>query len=130
MSDRTQDKRTFDDGWTEAAASELSDPIADLRSDSPEVRLIAAVWDKGASIPRVNQNVERLDSLGNRILYLEYANRDSDFGWEMHHVVPAAEGGPDDLSNLEPLYWKDNVRLGNLAALGVKRRKRDGRKTR
>ena len=130
MSDRSQDERTFEDGWAEAAAAELSDPVADLRSDSPDIRLTAAVWQKGRPIPKVDQDVLRLDHLGNRIRYLDYGNRQSRFGWERHHVVSLAEGGPDSLSNLKPLYWKENVRLGNMVARRLKRRKNDARNTR
>ena len=35
-------------------------------------------------------------------------DRSFDFGWEIDHIVPLADGGPDDLSNLTP-YWRANV---------------------
>ena len=34
-------------------------------------------------------------------------------GWEIDHIYPEAEGGTDDLANLQPLYWKNNRDKGD-----------------
>ena len=34
-------------------------------------------------------------------------------GWEIDHIVPAARGGGDDLSNLQPSQWENNRRKGD-----------------
>ena len=68
-----------------------------------------AVWQKGTPIPGCHPAYWRRDDYGYRISYAQYGNRHSEFGWEFDHIVPAALGGPDDISNLRPLYWRVNA---------------------
>jgi hypothetical protein len=42
----------------------------------------------------------------------EHGNRDSQFGWEIDHVVPKALEGTDLFGNLQPLHWRANVAKG------------------
>jgi hypothetical protein len=38
-----------------------------------------------------------------------YGDRNSSYGWEVDHINP---NGGDDLSNLRPLQWKNNLEKG------------------
>lgn len=74
---------------------------------------LSAVWFKGTLIPGVDPNVARRDGCGATIHWREHGNRNSQFGWEVDHIKPESLGGSDDLSNLQPLHWKNNVAKGD-----------------
>ena len=74
---------------------------------------VIAVWEKGRTIIGEDPNEWRMDEAGYRIQFRAFGNRESDFGWERHHVIPRSKGGSDDISNLIPLYWRENVRRGD-----------------
>ena len=80
-------------------------------------RLKRIVWEKGHPIPGENAGVVRRDDLGNRIYFHLHGDRSSSFGWEIDHIKPQAQGGTDDLHNLRPLYWLDNVRRAGRSGL-------------
>jgi hypothetical protein len=67
---------------------------------------IEVVWRKGRIIPGYNPDLYRKDICGAVMKRNEYGNRNSDYGWEIDHVNP---NGSDDLSNLRPLQWENNV---------------------
>lgn len=68
--------------------------------------MIQKVWEKGQIVQNNDPNVYRKDECKAWIKRDQYGNRNSDFGWEIDHISP---GGPDDLSNLRPLQWQNNV---------------------
>ena len=35
------------------------------------------------------------------------------FGWEIDHLKPIANGGTDDLSNLQAVHWQNNRKKGD-----------------
>lgn len=79
--------------------------------------LAERVWRKGHVFPDRTPSgdymwppeVWRTDDFGNIIQHDEYGNRDSKLGWEIDHITPKSNGGTDDISNLRPLHWEENV---------------------
>lgn len=69
---------------------------------------IQQVWEKGKVVEKHDLDFERQDAATAWIHREEYGNRDSEFGWEIHHIDP--DGG-DELSNLRPLQWQNNLAL-------------------
>jgi hypothetical protein len=67
------------------------------------------VWKKGAIVPGYDSEKYRKDQCGAWIVYSDYGNRSSQYGWEIDHISPESNGGVDTLSNLRPLQWQNNV---------------------
>ena len=45
---------------------------------------------------------------------IEYGyGEESEYGWEIDHVLPLSKGGTHDISNLEPLQWQNNRTKGD-----------------
>lgn len=65
-------------------------------------------WNKAQTIPDYDSRKFRLDICGREILWSQYGNRNSDYGWEIDHINPVSNGGTDIDSNLQPLNWKNN----------------------
>lgn len=88
-------------------------PLMSFSFRGSDDALVDEVWNKGTTIEGYPPNMWRRDAYGNAIRYTDYGNRDSDYGWEMDHIVPASLGGSDDPSNLRPLHWRSNASRGN-----------------
>jgi len=56
----------------------------------------------------------RIDDFGHMILWSEYGNAQSPYGWEIDHQYPSALGGSDHHTNLRALHCKANRSLGGL----------------
>lgn len=74
---------------------------------------VGEVWERGRPIDRFDQNVWRYDRCGKPMKFSDYGKTDSEHGWEVDHIKPVANGGTDDLSNLQPLQWDNNRRKGD-----------------
>ncbi len=70
---------------------------------------IQKVWEKGGVVQGYGPEKYRKDACGAWIQRDYYGNRGSVLGWEIDHIKPKDIGGTDDLSNLRPLQWKNNV---------------------
>jgi len=68
--------------------------------------MIQNVWEKGRVVEGNDKNTWRKDECGAWISRQMYGNRESQYGWEIDHISP---GGGDQLSNLRPLQWENNV---------------------
>lgn len=67
-----------------------------------------AVWSCGTPIDGHDPTVMRRDCYGSMMLFSQYGNCSSEYGWEIDHIVPVAANGSSFLSNLQPLHWKNN----------------------
>lgn len=72
-----------------------------------------AVWAKAQIVEGYDPNSIRKDPCGAFIIWNQYGNRASDFGWEIDHVYPVALGGGDELENLRAMHWENNNAKGN-----------------
>ncbi|WP_104371730.1 HNH endonuclease signature motif containing protein [Desulfocucumis palustris] len=88
-------------------------PNSTIMNEPFEPRTILAVWNKAVLIPGYEQYAFKEDRCGARIKFADYGNVNSDFGWEIDHEKPVAEGGTDDLDNLQPLHWRNNRGKGD-----------------
>ncbi|MFA7450573.1 MAG: HNH endonuclease signature motif containing protein [Bacteroidales bacterium] len=71
------------------------------------------VWEKGIIEEGYDSNVFRKDPCGAWIIKSEYGNQNSKFGWTIDHILPEALGGDDNLLNLRPMHWKNNIVKGD-----------------
>lgn len=74
---------------------------------------IEQVWQKGTIVTGNDPNIYRKDQCGAWIARGQYGNRESQYGWEIDHISPQSNGGNDQLSNLRPLQWQNNVDKSN-----------------
>jgi len=71
---------------------------------------IEAVWKKGTPEPSFSGFSK--DCCGASMQHSKYGKREK-WGWEIDHIKPVSKGGSDDLNNLQPLYWENNISKGD-----------------
>lgn len=85
----------------------MANPLETILAEEQRKR---AIWNKGAPIENYDAAIWRRDAYDNPIRYGDYGNRASEYGWEIDHIIPIADGGTDHIGNLRPLQWAANVR--------------------
>lgn len=68
-------------------------------------KIIKQVWDKTQTIPGLSEYIWRVDSQGKWILWTNYNNRNSAYGWVVDYIDPTAKD-KDKLHNLQALHWE------------------------
>jgi hypothetical protein len=71
--------------------------------------IIEKVWEKGTIVPSYDNKKFRKDQCEAWIIRDQYGNRNSVYGWKIDHITSVANNGGDELSNLRPLQWQNNV---------------------
>ena len=72
--------------------------------------IIWSVWNKASAVTISEASLWRKDECGAWIKRSDYGNRNSQYGWEIDHIIPESQGGTEDIANLRPLQWENNVR--------------------
>ncbi len=80
------------------------------------------IWNKGIVDDKYPSEKVRKDACGAFILYEDFGDRNSIFGWEIDHIYPASKLKQkqdvsaeqiDNLRNLRPLNWRNNASKGS-----------------
>ena len=75
--------------------------------------VVQSVWNKGIAVSNYDSSKYRKDQCGAWMDWNEYGNRESDYGWEIDHIIPDSQNGSDELDNLQPLQWENNMEKGD-----------------
>ena len=76
-----------------------------------EEELKIAAWHNATAIG--NGYDMRIDCDGRYIRWTEYGLR-TNYGWQVDHIVPRAQGGPDTPSNVRARHHLGNARAGGI----------------
>jgi hypothetical protein len=71
--------------------------------------IIQRVWEKGTVVTNNDPKYWRQDECGAWIARTKYGRQQSPFGWEINYIHPQGEQGGQDLPNLRPMQWKNNI---------------------
>lgn len=85
-------------------------PGTKIQGSSFDDQTKLAVWRKATTVSGylVPKDVIRLDACRAKMLWSEYGNINSKNGWEIDHIRAIANGGSDNLDNLQALQWENN----------------------
>lgn len=74
--------------------------------------LVEIVWQKATSVEGYDSTKWRKDFAGAWIQRSQFGIR-SEYGWEIDHLMPKSLGGSDEIGNLLPMHWRNNVNKAN-----------------
>lgn len=83
--------------------------------------LLNKIWEKGLKDDKYDPDFVRKDACGAWMIKERYNDRSSSFGWEVDHIYPESklrdmnvpQQRIDDICNLRPLNWNNNVSKGS-----------------
>ena len=70
---------------------------------------IDAVWTMGQIVKGSDPGSWRKDECNAWIKYSDYGKHNSQYGWEINHIISGEHEGSENLTNLRPLQWENNV---------------------
>lgn len=93
-------------------------------------KIIQEVWEKATKVASYDPNKYRKDQCEAWIIRESYGNRNSNYGWEIDHITTKSNDCGDELSNLRPLHWENNLKKsdGNLACAVISRENKNIKK--
>ena len=65
------------------------------------------VWNKGVIVQGYDPTAFRMDIRGCWMCFADHG-LESDYGWEIDHILPRKMGGQSYIANLQPLCWRNN----------------------
>lgn len=74
---------------------------------------INAVWEKAKIVPNNDPAIFRQDYAGAWIRKDLYGSTESEYGWQVDHLLPLSKDGTYELSNMYPLQWRNNEQKGD-----------------
>lgn len=75
-------------------------------------RLINDVWEKGRRVKGVDPTKYRKDACGAWIAKNQFG-KNSPMGWVIDHIKPQIKKGSDDITNLRPFHFLNNISKGS-----------------
>ena len=70
--------------------------------------IVQKIWEGARIEAGYDPEIWRKDFAGAWIRREEFG-KNGDFGWVIDHIKPKSLGGTDDLTNLQPLHWRNNI---------------------
>lgn len=76
-------------------------------------QILDEIWEKHAiPVSGYSPDKWRKDFAGAWLLRDQYG-LSSEYGWDVCHLVPASNGGTDDIDNLYPIHWENHRMKSN-----------------
>jgi len=66
-------------------------------------------WLEAKPMRGRDPDVWRKDRCDNKIRFGSYGTQ-GEYGWQIDHEKPKSKGGSSKDGNLQPLYWKENLK--------------------
>jgi len=70
------------------------------------------IWNKGVIVDGYDPARFRKDICGCWMRFEDHA-LETDYGWEVDHILPRSMRGMSYIANLQPLWWRNNRRKGD-----------------